>query len=74
MDKDLMMNILINDGCTRTGAKHHIELGTIIYTEENVNELEEEFDISKEQIEAGNGGDIVATNYNGTKYYIAYAN
>jgi len=74
MNKDLMMEILINDGCTKIGAKQHIELGTVIYTEENINELEEEFGVTKEQIETGNGGDIVATVYNGIKYYIAYAN
>lgn len=74
MDNEKALKILINDGCTPNGAKKHLELGTTIYTADNEAEMEETFGLTFAEIEAGNGGDIVATTYEGEKYYIAYAN
>ena len=74
MSKDMMINILVNDGCTKRAAEEHIKLGTAIYTVEDSEEIKAVFNLTIEEIDAGNGGDVVATVYNGIKYYIAYAN
>lgn len=74
MSREKELAILINDGCTARGAKELLALGTTIFAKDDEATLKELFNFTIEDIEAGKSGDIVASVFEGEKYYIAYAN
>ena len=62
MDKNLMLNILLEAGYTKSAAQKGIELGTIIMDDQD--DFKREFPEIEPEV----------VTYEGIKYYIAYAN
>lgn len=79
MDKSLMIEILMQDRCTKKEAEKHLKTGTEIFEnpEEYIEILKANNCYYGETIEAIRNHDIADTSmviYNGHEYLVVYAN
>lgn len=79
MKNEMMINVLMADGCTRAEAEKFIKAGTTIYTDEQeivefAKEVSDNEPITLDNIKNGNVTDISYVRYNGNDYYIVYVN
>ena len=80
MTRELMIEVLMADRCTRTEAEKFIKAGTTIYTDEQeiievAREVSaDETTITLDNIKNGNVTDISYVRYNNNDYYIVSVN
>ena len=79
MTRELTIDVLMADRCTRREAERFIKAGTTIYTDEKeivevAREISEDETITINNIKNDNVTDISYVRYNDNDYYILYVN
>lgn len=74
MTKEMIIEILVADGCTKKEAENFIKTGTVIYSDADVSELLADYENSftVQDIKDGKVADIRHVVYQSENYYIEY--